>query len=92
MMGLATMHLILLIPFLCATFERQTLSSKDETTIFDSSNHEDEASSDGDGDGGHAAADNKEKKLAVDAPNFADSDSLGPQTVMESWHGPLPKI
>jgi hypothetical protein len=65
------------------------LSNKDETTIFDSGNHEDEASSDGDGDGGNAAADNKEEGFAVDAPNFADSDFLGPQTVMESWHSPL---
>jgi hypothetical protein len=79
-------------PFFCATFEWQSSLNKDETAIFDSSNHEDETSSDGDGDGGHAAADNEEEEFAVAAPNFADLDSLGPQTDMELWHGPLPKV
>jgi hypothetical protein len=79
-------------PFLCATFERQSSSSKDETAIFDSGDHEDKASSNGDGDGGRAAADNEEEEFAVDAPNFVDLDSLVPQTVMKSWHGPLPKV
>jgi hypothetical protein len=79
-------------PFFCATFEQQSSSNKDETAIFDSGDRKDEASSNGDGDGGHAAADNKEEEFAVDAPNFANLDSLGPQTVMESWHSPLPKV
>ncbi len=91
------MHLILLIPFFHATFEQQSLLNKDETAIFDSAifdsgDHKDKASSNGDGVGGHAAADNEEEEFAVDAPNFANLDSLGPQTVMKSWHGPLPKV
>jgi hypothetical protein len=70
-------------PFFFATFEWQSLSNKDEAAIFNSGDHEDKTSSDGDGDGGYAAADNEEEEFAVNAPNFADSDSLGPQTVTE---------
>jgi hypothetical protein len=60
-------------------------------TSFDPLFHEDESSSDGDGDSGHVAADDDEEEFTVDAPNFADSDLPGPRAVIASLHVPPAK-
>ncbi|KAL3810747.1 hypothetical protein ACHAXA_008560 [Cyclostephanos tholiformis] len=53
---------------------------------FDPFFHEDEPSSDGDGNSGHATTDDDEEEFTVDAPNFVDSDIPGPRAVMASFN------